>query len=141
MMDVLIERLHQAGVTLVLCHKEKVYVFHQRGIADLYALYTKQPDILCGAEIADKVVGKGAAAVMVAGGVARVHADVMSIPALDLLKNNEVKVSYGCLVPHIWNRMRTDWCPVEKLCHDAGSVSVCLERIHEFIQLNQLKNN
>lgn len=137
MMDELINRIHQEGVTLALSNDGKIYTFHQRGIADLYYIYTNSPELLNNAIIADKVVGKGAATIMIAGGVKRIHADVISIPAMKMLETSGIEISYTSLVPHIWNRTHTDWCPVEKRCCDIETISGCLEQIKKFIE--QLK--
>ena len=52
-----------------------------------------------GAGIADKVIGKAAASLMVLGEIRQVYADVISQPALALLHNANIEVSmYGwCL--------------------------------------------
>ena len=60
-------------------------IFRERGVADLFRLQHEEPQLLRGAFIADKVVGKGAAALMVLGGVEGLFADVVSRPALELL--------------------------------------------------------
>ena len=56
-------------------------IFRERGVADLFRLQHEEPQLLRGAFIADKVVGKGAAALMVLGGVEGLFADVVSRPA------------------------------------------------------------
>ena len=56
-------------------------LFTQRGVADLYDLLTQEPDFLKGALIADKVVGKGAAALMILGGIKELHTDIISSKA------------------------------------------------------------
>ena len=72
-------------------------IFRERGVAALFRLLREEPQLLRGAFIADKVVGKGAAALMVLGGVEGLFADVVSRPALEL-------------------RAGTGTCPVEQLC-------------------------
>ena len=37
-------------------------------------------------------------------------------------------------VPHIINRMQTDWCPLEKLCRDCRTPEECLRQIEDFMQ-------
>lgn len=61
-MEELIDLLHSGGYSCVIANKGKVRTFTQRGVADLYDLLTQEPEFLKGAMIADKVVGKGAAA-------------------------------------------------------------------------------
>ena len=85
-------------------------IFRERGVADLFRLLREEPQLLRGAFIADKVVGKGAAALMVLGGVEGLFADVVSRPALG------IAVEYTVVVPGIMNRAGTGTCPVEQLC-------------------------
>lgn len=69
-MDELIRLLHEGGYSCVI-RKEEIRTFTQRGVADLYDLLNQHPVFLHGAQVADKVVGKAAAALMVLGGVGR----------------------------------------------------------------------
>ena len=66
-MDELIRLLHEGGYSCVI-RKEEIRTFTQRGVADLYDLLNQHPVFLHGAQVADKVVGKAAAALMVRGG-------------------------------------------------------------------------
>ena len=79
----LTEILHGGGWSLVV-DNGAIRTFSGRGVSDLYGLLTREPETLRGASVADKVVGKGAAALMVLGGVKEVYADVASAPALGL---------------------------------------------------------
>lgn len=87
-----------------------------------------------GAFIADKVVGKGAAALMVLGGVEGLFADVVSRPALELLAGAGIAVEYTVVVPGIMNRAGTGTCPVEQLCAGAETAAECLPLIEGFMQ-------
>lgn len=69
-MDELIRLLHEGGYSCVI-RKEEIRTFTQRGVADLYDLLNQHPVFLHGAQVADKVVGKAAAALMVLGGSGR----------------------------------------------------------------------
>ena len=68
-MEELINLLHSGGYSCVIANRDNIRTFTQRGVADLYDLLTQEPDFLKGASIADKVVGKGAAALMILGGI------------------------------------------------------------------------
>ena len=109
-------------------------IFRERGVADLFRLLREEPQLLRGAFIADKVVGKGAAALMVLGGVEGLFADVVSRAALDLLAAAGKAVAYTVAVPHIVNRAGTGTCPVEQLCAGAASAAECLPLIEGFMQ-------
>ena len=108
--------------------------FHQRGVSDLWQLLHEEPEFLRGAFVADKVVGKGAAALMAAGGVRGLYARTISRPALDLLAAAGIPVEYETAVEHIINRTGTGICPVEQLCADAPTPEACLPRIGEFVR-------
>lgn len=104
-----------------------------RGVSDLYRILTEEPSILRGAFVADKVIGKGAAALMIAGGVRWVHAGVISSPALSLFRSADVLVSYDDEVPNIINRAGTGICPVESLCADCQTAAECVPLIGGFL--------
>ena len=132
-MKQLIDILHNEELTLVVRSADgELHRFTQRGVKDLLALVTERPEMLRDAIIADKAVGKAAAACMAVGRVKQVHADVMSEPALELLEKHNVTASYSKLVDHIINRTGTDWCPMEKLSRDENDPVVIIEKIKAF---------
>ncbi|MBQ6080225.1 MAG: DUF1893 domain-containing protein [Muribaculaceae bacterium] len=134
-MKELVDILHTEGLTLVVRSEDgELHRFTQRGVKDLLTLVTEQPQVLHGAIVADKAVGKAAAACMVVGGIRQVHADVMSEPALKLLEAHRVTASYGQLVDHIINRAGTDWCPMERLSRDIDDPAVIIQKIKEFFK-------
>ncbi len=129
------EELRKSGGTLVVANGE-VRTFYDRGIAALYRLLMSNHDFLKGAMVADKVVGKGAAALMRTGGIAAVYAEVISEPALALLTAapGSIKVEYGTIVPQISNRSHTGLCPLEQLCLQAHTAEECLPLIKSFME-------
>ena len=72
----LIDRLHAERCSCVIRNGEQTRTFNERGVKDLYRLLTEEPELLRGAFVADKVVGKGAAALMILGSVEEVYTDV-----------------------------------------------------------------
>ena len=131
-MKELIDILHDEGLTLVIKSADgNIHRFTQRGVKDLLMLVTERPDVLLGAIIADKAVGKAAAACMAVGNVRQVHADVMSEPALAMLQNHGVDAQYSQLVDHIINRTGTDWCPMERLSRDEDDPAVIIQKVKE----------
>ena len=131
-MKQLIDILHNEGLTLVIKSADgNLHRFTQRGVKDLVSLVSERPEVLQGAIIADKAVGKAAAACMVVGGVRQVHADVMSEPALAMLRNHGVDAQYSQLVDHIINRTGTDWCPMERLSRDEDDPAVIIQKVKE----------
>lgn len=108
--------------------------FTRRGVADLFSLVTEDPSFLDGASVADRVIGRGAALLLVLGRVAHVYARVISTGALGVLRDAGVDVSYGTLVPHIINRAGTGVCPVEQLTAGTDSPEEAYALIKQFIE-------
>lgn len=133
-MEELISMLHTGGYSCVIANGEKIRTFTQRGVADLYDLLTMEPEFLKGAIIADKVVGKGAAALMILGEIKELYTDVISTKALELFQKSEIKVDFTQEVPFIWNRNHTGWCPVETMCSEENSAGNILPLIRDFLE-------
>ena len=129
-----IEMLHREGCSCVITDGAKFRMFHQRGVKDLYDILSLQPYLLRGAFIADKVVGKGAAALMILGGIDSLYTDTISEAALEIFRLYDVEVKYGKLVPYIINRAGTGMCPVENLCKECRTAEECLPLIKDFIE-------
>ena len=104
------KELLNRGAALVIVTSGGVLTFNERGIKTLLC---NQP-ALKGAVVADKVVGKAAAMMMVRGGVTEVYAEIISKPALEVLTSHNVICDYGTLVPNIINRDKTGICPMEQ---------------------------
>jgi len=117
MMQKLIDILHEGNYSCVVSNG-KIRTFSNRGVADLYDLYKTEPEFLAGASVADKVIGKGAAAILAAGKIKRLYADVISEPALALLYEYGIDVQYNQKVAHIENRDKSGWCPLELAVYD-----------------------
>ena len=70
------------------------------------------------AEVRDRIVGRAAAALFVAGGAERVHADVMSAGAATFLAAHGIPASAEATVSEIINRKGTGPCPMEEAVRD-----------------------
>lgn len=132
-MEDLISLLYNGHHSLVVANGE-VCTFSGRGISDLYALLTDNPGFLRGASVADKIVGKGAAALMVLGSVQEAYAGVISTPALSLFRKSSIAVRFGQEVPNIINRTGDGICPVEQLCMGCVTAAECLRQIGKFVK-------
>lgn len=135
----LIHRLHNEDCSCVIYNNGQTLLFHRRGVQDIHHLLHSSPTTLRGAMIADKVVGKGAAALMIAGGVEWVYAEVISEVARGLFAEHNIEVEIGTIVPNIINRAGTDICPIEKLCLPKSDIAECVELIDEFVKANAQK--
>ena len=140
-MEELINLLHTGGYSCTIANKGEIRTFTQRGVADIYDLLTQEPEFLKGASIADKVVGKGAAALMILGGIKELYTDIISTKALELLQKSDIKVGFTEKVPFIWYEVRSiylvcavDRCPVETMCSEVESAEEILPLIRDFLE-------
>lgn len=129
----IIQLLHNGNYSCVIANGEDIRTFSQRGVADLYDLLKNDPDFLHGASVADKVIGKAAASLMILGGVKEIYTDMISEPAVDLLVKTDINLEYRNEVPNIQNRDKSDWCPLEKLTYNEESLDVIFALIEDFI--------
>ncbi|MGN0852288.1 MAG: DUF1893 domain-containing protein [Kiritimatiellia bacterium] len=145
--DVLAEAraLFGKGQSAVVVVKEGVIVASGTGmgVAPLLDLQDRRPDDLKGAWVIDKVVGRAAAAIAVAGGAARVHGMLMSDEAAAFLKEKGVPCSSDARVPRILDRTRSGLCPleasVEGLSDPKEMLKAIRRKIESFKKKAQLK--
>ena len=111
------KRLSEGNFTCVLYNGESEIVSSERGVSFLLGLYEDGKDY-SGYVSADKVVGKGAALIYVLLGIKKIHANVISKSALDVMKKHSITCTYDTLVPHIINRRGDGICPIESATMD-----------------------
>ena len=98
--------------TVVLVSGNVVLFSKERGVAPLLDWVERGLD-LKDFSASDKVVGKAAAFLYALLGVKRLFAQVISAPALEVLRNWKIEVSFVETVENIKNRMGTGMCPME----------------------------
>ncbi|MBR5085935.1 MAG: DUF1893 domain-containing protein [Muribaculaceae bacterium] len=107
--------------------------FHNPGVKDLFNLVATKPNLLKETIVADRVIGRGAALLLIKGGISQVFASIISKPALDVFMHYGIDVSYDILVDNILNHSGTDICPVEKLTMTISQPDIAFVKIKEFI--------
>lgn len=133
MMDELVKMLHEGHYSCVIRKGEEIRTYTQRGVADLLDVLEHDKAFLQGAQVADKVVGRGAAALMTLGKIAELHADVMSEGAREILSQANIHTTCTTCVPYIINRAGTGQCPVEVLCAPYTRPEDMLPKIQAFV--------
>ena len=111
-----------------------VEVFDGRGMEVLMDVYRKRPSLLKGALVADKVVGKAAAAVFVMGGISELYAPTISRPALAMLSRARITVSYDRSVDFVKNAKGDGMCPMESACKDAKTPEECVAILSKIVK-------
>lgn len=141
-MENLIQMLDREGcLGVARSAKGEIKEFRRRGVADLFSLLTDEPQFLCRASVADRVIGRGAALLLLKGGAERVFARTISTGALEVLRRAGVEVAFGEEVPFIINRTGDGMCPVERLTADTQSPGEAYRRIGTFLENISQNNN
>ncbi len=95
-----------------------VYAGKGIGVKPLLAAFDAVNRYMQDSSVADTVVGKAAAVLMVLAEVSKVYGVVMSKGAVEYLKKHDIPCCYGELVEYIENRTGDDMCPLEKAVSD-----------------------
>lgn len=129
-MQQLIEILRREKCSLVVKNHDIVTTYSKPGVRDLEYLLDHDPEMLHGAVIADKVIGKAAAAMVVVGGVKELYAEVLSKKATPFLEEAGIAYTYGTLVDTI--KEEGGRCQLEKITAPASTPeeTVALLRTH-----------
>ena len=116
----------------------EVIEFHNPGVKDLFNLIATRPNVLEGAYVADRVIGRGAALLLVLGRVERVYARLISSQAIQVLQEVGIRIDYDKVVANILNQEGTDICPVEKLTMNITQPDLAFRKIKEFLTINNI---
>ena len=133
-----IEELSRGGFSCVGSDRDGniVFVSSEGGLKPLMDRIAEAPNGLNGIYIADKIIGKATACLIIYKGAAACHGCTMSEPASQLLLENGVPFSYGEMVPFIRNRAGTDMCPMEKAVENAADAKSGYEAIAGFLKVH-----
>lgn len=128
-----IAELKKGDCNCIIVKDNDILRFSQPGVKSLMKLIGENPDVLKDSYVFDTVVGKGASALMILGGVKEIYAELISDHAIKLLEEFGIKYSYGKKVPFIRNRMKTGLCPIESLAITCTDPKEIHEKILNFI--------
>ena len=133
MLDLAREKLDGDTACVVMKNGEAPRILAGRGLKPLWSLFRQSPDSLRDAAVADKVVGRAAAGILLFCGAAAVYGAVMSRPALAWLEEAGVTVAYGRLEDRIANRQGNDSCPMEKQVAAARTPAEAVAALREIL--------
>lgn len=100
-----------------------------RGVGPILKMYDNGR--LAGAFVADKVIGRAAAAVCALGKVRRVHASLMSKDGAAFLKQHCIEASADEFVDQVLNRDKSGRCPLEMSVEGCENPAEMVKRIRE----------
>ena len=105
--------LAEPGVVCALAKNGRTETSGKAGIRPILDWLAEPDDPLCGAVVADKVVGRAAALLFIHAGVKRLFAAVISEGAAVLLDSYGISYAFEQMVPVIINRAGNGQCPME----------------------------
>lgn len=100
---------------IVIKESEIIHRADGRGVKPLLDLYESENgrEILKGACVADKIVGKAAAMILTLGKADYVYGEIMSKAAREYLEQQGINYGFGRCVEIISNRLGNGMCPIE----------------------------
>ena len=124
------EMLILGDYTCVLFNGTQKHYSNQKGVRPLIEFLESNIDFsdYCAA---DKVVGAGAAHLYVLLKVKSVWANVISSPAKEIFKSNNIAIFFESEEPHIINRTGDGICPIEECVTGITNSNAALEAIQK----------
>ncbi|MBE6713703.1 MAG: DUF1893 domain-containing protein [Ruminococcaceae bacterium] len=102
------------GHTSCAVYNDKLNISTEKGLKPLIMWLEKDGEFLRSASVADKIIGRAAAMIMVKGGVAEVYGGVMSRGAVAVFEEAGIPCSFSNTCIAISNRRGDGICPMEK---------------------------
>ena len=102
-------------VRCAVCRSDgSLHTSEERGVLPLILWLDADREFLKGASVADKIVGRAVAMLLIYGGAAEVYASVISRGALDCLQEHGIAVTYTNTCIAVSNRRGDGICPMER---------------------------
>lgn len=124
--------MEENGYTCVLCRGDDLHTCTARGVRPLVELLDEGR--WNGFRAADKVVGKATAFLYVLLGVQGVYTPVASEAAVQVLERNGIELLCDTIVPAIFNRDHSGFCPMETAVRDIDDPHLALAAIRETME-------
>ncbi len=116
--------LVEKNASLVVCYQNgDIKEYYQDRIKDIKEILQLDQTALKGAIVADKVIGKVAASILIVAGVKEIYAHVISKYAIPVLENNNIKYEYKEKVDYVINQTKTGMCPMENKYKDEKDIN------------------
>ncbi len=118
----------QESTIIFECNEEVILRENNFGVISLLQHFGKVTNKI---NVYDKLVGKGAALLLMEYNVDKIYAKTITKEALVILQKRYT-VEYDKVVQNILNRHRNDLCPIEKIAHDIDDVGILIEELNKF---------
>lgn len=130
-----IEEYKKGEHSLVVVKDGKIVATSKdKGVRGILNVYTSNPQVLEGASVADKLMGRAVTMICELGKVKSIYTPLLSQGGEKILQRAGIEYQTERLVPAIRNRDNTDLCPIEKLTTGTEDSEEGVKRIHQFIK-------
>lgn len=119
---------------IVLQGEHIVFTSATPGIRAALQLHDEHPELLKGAVIADRIIGRAAAMIFADGGATAIYGSVMSKTAQQELTQKDVITQAGTLVDAIINRRGDGICPMEQAIMGITEPEAGLSRLRQTVR-------
>lgn len=117
--------LLEKNASLVVLYKDgEIKEYYQDRIKDIKEILMQDKSQLKDTIVADKVIGKVAASILVVAGVKEIYADIISEFAIPVLEKNNIKYEFKNKVEYIKNKDNTGMCPMENKYKDETDINI-----------------
>lgn len=130
----MLQRLNGDSLSLIVRNHGITSTYTQHGVKDLLMLVADDSRPLQGAVVADKLIGKAAAALMVAGGVKAAYTNTVCTAAREMLEAAGITLHFEQEIPMVMNRERTGQCPMDAALEGITDAEECVRRLQTMLQ-------
>ena len=131
----LIELVKSGVCTFAADRAEGIYQAEGLGVRPIITPMREDLAFFRGCPVADTIIGKAAALLLVLSGASFVYGTLMSQAAVGALERAQIPYEYETLVPYIENRTGTGMCPLEDAVKDEDDPQKALPLIELRIAL------
>ena len=118
-LEIVKTRLYEKNASLVVMFENgNIEEYYNPRVKDIVSILKENKNALKNAIIADKVIGKVAASLLIVAGVKEIYANTISNFAIPVLEKNNVKYEYKNKAEYIINNEKTGMCPMENKFKD-----------------------
>lgn len=126
--------LKENKYTFVALRDDFEYHSTLNGVAPIMSQMLEDELYFKGCEIADKVIGKSAAMLLIKAQVKQIDTILISKHAIDLLDKYHMSYTYEEVVPYIINRTKDGMCPMESSVLDINDIDEGFEVLKTTLQ-------
>ena len=107
------------------------YYSYETGIKPVINRLNEKIDYFKGLTVADKIIGKASAMLLVLSGVKEVYCLVLSKSGQDIFNKYHITYHYETLTEYIINRKGDDMCPMEKTVKDIDDLNEAYKALND----------